>query len=370
MKKSLRFAVIGAGNGGMAMAAHIAMKGYYVNLYNRTFDKIKMIKETGGIYLIGLEEGFGKLNLVTDDIRQAIEDVDIIMVTLPANAHKEIAEKMAPYLSEKQIVILNPGRTFGALEFLNVCKKYGLRDIIIAETQTFIYACRIIDPVTVKIFGIKENVPLATIPANFSSFVVSMISDIYPGMRAVSSVLDTSLNNIGAVFHPAPVILNCSRIELKQEFEYYIEGITPAIAKILEDIDRERIKVARRLGINVISAKEWLEESYGSQGTNLYEAIQNTGCYYGIKAPPVINTRYIFEDVPTGLVPIFDLGRFIGIKTPLIESLINFASSMYGVDFYSTGRNLKNLGLEGLNVDEITQIVLYGNVIKEEEVAI
>lgn len=49
----LKFAVVGAGHGGKAIAAHLAIKGFKVNLYNRTFSRIQPIKKMRGIEQIG-----------------------------------------------------------------------------------------------------------------------------------------------------------------------------------------------------------------------------------------------------------------------------------------------------------------------------
>jgi glycerol-3-phosphate dehydrogenase len=114
------FAVIGAGHGGKAMAAHLALMGFKVSLYNRTPENIDVIKKRGGIELDGGEgapHGFGKLALVTSNMADAIKKAEVIMVVLPSSAHAEIAASMAPHLKDKQIVILHPGRTCGALEF-------------------------------------------------------------------------------------------------------------------------------------------------------------------------------------------------------------------------------------------------------------
>lgn len=161
--KQLSFAVIGAGNGGQAIAGHLALKGYKVNLYNRTYQKLHPIIEKGGIELEGEVEGFGKLNVITDDMEKAIKDVDIVLVVVPASAHCKIAEDMLPYLRDGQIIVLNPGRTGGALEFHNVARKRKDLDIVIAETDTFIYACRS-SMGRAKIYKIKEVVSVAAIP--------------------------------------------------------------------------------------------------------------------------------------------------------------------------------------------------------------
>ncbi len=140
---STRYTVIGAGNGGKAMAAHLAIMGFDVTLYNRTPDNIAAIKARGGITLESQNpsgpSGFGALAHVTSNIQEAVERGDVIMVVIPANGHIDIARSTAPYLREGQIVVLNPGRTLGAIEFRRVLDEEGCPNgVIVAESQTFI----------------------------------------------------------------------------------------------------------------------------------------------------------------------------------------------------------------------------------------
>ena len=53
MAKKTRYTVIGAGNGGKVMAAHLALMGFPVTLYNRTLEHIAAIEVRGGIDLAG-----------------------------------------------------------------------------------------------------------------------------------------------------------------------------------------------------------------------------------------------------------------------------------------------------------------------------
>ena len=142
MQKKTKYTVIGAGNGGKAMAAHLAIMGFQVALYNRTYDHVAMIARRGGIELEsyeGCERGFGKVALVTDKLEEAIGFADVVMVVIPSSGHAEIARKAAPYFHDGQIVLLHPGRTGGAIEFHNEVHRSGLSaDITIAETETFI----------------------------------------------------------------------------------------------------------------------------------------------------------------------------------------------------------------------------------------
>jgi len=346
------FAVIGAGNGGTAMAAHLAINGFRVNLYNRTAAKLTPIREQGGIKLTGVIEGFGPLNVVSGDLPEVLDGVDIIMVVTPAPAHQDLAMEMAPYLSPEQTVILNPGRTGGTLEFSNILRFAG-KDNVIAETQTFIYASRIMGPAHSHIFKIKKRVGLAAFPAEKTREVMAKIRQAYPQFASAEHVLETGLNNIGAIFHPAPLLMNAVRVDGNISFDYYHEGITPSIARIMERIDRERLAVIDALQIKGISARLWLQHSYGARGRTLYEAIHNTTAYAGITAPGSLDHRYIHEDVPTGLVPIASFGKHLGVETPAINSVIQLASIVHNRDYNQEGRTIQTLGLADMSISEI-----------------
>lgn len=363
------FAVLGAGNGGQAIAAYLALQGYRVNLYNRTDSKLDPIKKEGGIYLSGVFEGFGKLNRVTSNIKRAIENVEVILVVTPAVAHKFLARELSNYLQDGQVIVLNPGRTGGALEFQNTLKNNGCKaDVIISEAQTFIYASRVVGPAKAKIYGVKNKVAIAAFPSIRTREVVDILFPAFPQFSPVENVLKTSLDNIGAIFHPAPTLMNMARIESTGgDFTYYQQGITPSVAKILEKIDQERMEVAYALEIEPTSANDWLRMAYGVRGKTLYELLQNNLQYHGIGAPDTINHRYIFEDVPMSLVPIASLGEMLGVKTPTINIIVNLANVVLEQDFWKTGRNVETLGLEGLSVSEIKSLVNEGSI---EEVEI
>ncbi len=359
----LKFAVIGAGHGGKAIAAHLAIKGFTVNLYNRTFSKILPIRKLRGIELEGEVKGFGKLNIISSNIEKVIKGMDIIMVVVPAYGHASIAKRCAPFLSENQIVILNPGRTCGALEFLNALREEGnKKDITVAEAQTFIYASRGMGPATAKIFRIKQAIPVAAIPARKTGLVVRKLNEALPEFIPAASVIETSFNNIGAVFHPAITILNMSRIESTLgNFQFYIEGVTQSVAKIMEIVDKERVMVAKKLKCaNIYSAIKWLSMAYNVVEDNLFDAIHSNPGYVGIMAPRTTNIRYITEDIPMSLVPISEFGKAFGLKTKVIDSLINIANSIFRKDFRKTGRNLLRLGLNGLDLEQIRDILIKG----------
>lgn len=365
MRKETRYTIIGAGHGGKAMAAHMALMGFEVTLYNRTFDHIAAIKARGGIDLESFEggpHGFGKLQMVTSDIEEAINAAEVIMVVLPSSAHADIAQRMAPFLRDGQIIILHPGRTCGAIEFRKVIRDSGCEaDVIIAEAETFIYASRSDGPAQARIFRIKEAVPLAALPARCTELVLEIIRQPYPQFIDGINVLHTGLNNMGAIFHPALTLLNAGWIEATHgDFQFYIDGVTPAVARVLEVLDRERVTVASALGIRARTAMEWLQMAYNTGGETLHEAIQNQLGYYGIKAPNTLNHRYIFEDVPMSLVPIASMGNHYGVSVRGMDSIIRLACIIHRTDYWRRGRTMEKLGIDKLSVSELTTFVTEG----------
>jgi len=359
------FCVLGAGHGGLAMAGHLALMGFTVNLFNRTEERIWAVQQRGGVELQGEIEGFGRLNIVTHHIEEAIRDADVLMVVVPATGHRYMAEVCAPYLKDGQYIVLNPGRTLGAIEFLQVLKGKGCTaDVIVSETQTLIYASRVTNPGQAKIFRIKNSVPLACIPSYKIPEVLKVVRTAYPQFAPGTNVFRTSFDNIGAVFHPAITVLNAGWIEDKYEFEFYVQGASPSVCRVLETLDEERVAVAAALGINSITAREWLYRAYDASGRNLNEAMMANVGYRGLAAPNTLNVRYLTEDVPMSLVPLASLGEMLGVATPTIRSIIQVASVIHGTDFYKEGRTVEKLGLAGMSVRNLRLLAMGEEVAK------
>lgn len=354
--------VAGAGSGGHAMAAHLTLKGCRVNMFNRSEDRLATVKMLGGIQVYGEVNGFAKINVITSDPEEAIAGIDLIMVVVPATAHQNMARLLGPHLQDGQIVILNPGRTGGALEFAEALKRMGVKTFsYIGETQTLLYVCRLTNPGQVKIMGIKNAVPLATIPAYHLPDVLPIVNKVIQQFTPGDNVLKTSLGNTGALFHPALTVLNAAWIEQSHgDFEFYHQGASPAVARVLEVLDKERISIAAALGIRVPSAREWLFNAYGVAEDNLYRSIQAYKGYSGLKAPNRIDHRYVAEDVPYSLVPMASLGAHLGVPVPTMEGIIHLASILANRDFMSEGRTVERLGFSGLDVRGIRKLVEEG----------
>jgi len=354
---SLRVTVIGAGNGGQAMTAHLSQMGCSVSLYNKGYERIRLLNQASGIRMTGSMHGVGHPQLITQDLAEAVRDTQLIMVVTTADAHRQIAEQLIPLLTDGQIIVLNPGRTGGALEFRHVLDERGRRRIYVAEAQSLVYACRIIRAGVVRIIGVKTHVPLCALPNCDTPYVSGSLRKLYSCFVPAANVLVTSLENIGAVFHPAIVLFNAATIERGQRFHFY-HDMTSRISDFLEKLDRERLEIGRAYRLNLVSASDWIVKAYpGTPGQSLCDRMRANPAYSGILAPETLFTRYLFEDLATGLVPFVELAEVAGVRTPLMRSLVDIGGALLGTDFWKQGRTLEAMGLAGMNRSQILEFV-------------
>ena len=73
-----------------------------------------------------------------------------------------------------------------------------------------------------------------------------------------------------------------------------------------------------------------------------------------------MDTRYITEDLPYGLVPMVHLARQFKVATPIIDGIIALASVVNQTDYLKEGLSLKDLGLQGLNKEQIAKALQEG----------
>lgn len=352
-----KISVIGAGNGGQAIAGYVASLGIPVCLYNHNWRRISDIAQTHRIYLKGAVDCGSVIAKVTDDIKEAVDFGEIIMVATTASAHREVAQLMCPYLKDGQILVLNPGRTCGLLEVASVlqAKRPNLH-VYLGEAQTLIYACREVSPGIVNIIGIKERVLLAGRNNQETKYIIEKLHPIY-SCFIPANLVQTSLENIGAIFHPPVVLFNAATIERNTSF-YFYRDMTPNVAAFIQKLDQERLNIGKAFGTDLMPVEEWIQYAYpDTVGDTLCERMRNNPAYHDILAPGSIFARQLTEDIPTGLIPMSELARLAQVPTPLMDAVITLSSSLLGVDFRVKGRTLENLGLSHLDKNSIINLL-------------
>ncbi|TFG19694.1 MAG: NADP transhydrogenase subunit alpha [Promethearchaeota archaeon] len=342
-----KVAIIGAGNGGRATAVYLKNRGFTVNLLFRTFERIKTIYFTKQIRSEGRLKGIYDIDLITPEYAQLLEeDIGVIIYVLPANVHADTTRKIISYLQNNQILLLTPGRTWGAVEVYNIIRKLrpDLR-IYVGETQTLPFTSRSIGDSGVDIIEIKTQCQYCFYPEKYNHRVTGPMFKLFPRLVDVDDIRITSLNNIGAILHPAGLILNTGTISRKQPLLFYTEGMSKEVVKIVEAVDKERCAIMRKLGMKPVTFLQWASNVYGVREKDFYTTFQRIRGYQTIPAPKQMDVRYLSEDVPTGLVPLSSIGKHLGVPTPATDALINLACVIMETDFRSIGRTNDNVGL-------------------------
>ena len=360
-----KIAILGAGHGGSAMAGHLTLLGFEVTVCSLYGRELEPIEAQGGVELVGDEvRGHARYAHIERSLDKAIAGQDLIMICAPAIAHRVYATLLAPILADGQVVVLNPGRTGGALEFSRTLMRFACRaDIVLGETQTFIYAAEQRAPGQVEILKEKFRMRAAALPARSNDALMSVLRGLYPQIEPGENVLETSLNNVGGVIHPTAMLLNTHVIEEVAggaDRRFYKNQVGPTVANlVMEQMDAEKCAVGHALGLREIwTTQEWYQHSYRVTGETLWDTMQRNPYYEGFHAPGHILTyNHLIDEIPNSLVPVTELGRALGVKTTMTDAIIDLGCAMTQIDFRSHGRTLEVLGLAGKSPEEILAYV-------------
>jgi opine dehydrogenase len=363
-----KIAILGAGNGGCAAAADLTLRGFQVRLFARSESTIAKLAKLGEIELV--ESGVSKKAapyFMSPHLPPVVQGVDLIVIATPAVGHEYLAKGLANYVGDGQRILLNPGHTGGSLHFANLLRQLGCKaQVQLCETVTLTYICRMPQPGRVEIYRRTTNLRCAALPGKHTEKLVREIQSVFPNVIAAANVLETGFSNINAIMHPAGMLGNAGWIEKTGgDFLYYREGITPSIGAWIDALDGERLEIVRALGLTPLRFVDifhgaGLTTTEARDSGSAYQAIHESEPNFTIKSPPSLDHRYIKEDVGYGLVPMAEIGKLLGIETPVMDALITLASVALGIDFRVEGLTLEKMGLAGVAPADLQRILTDG----------
>ncbi len=334
-KHSMKFTIIGAGNTGQAMAGYIAMQGHQVLLFSRSKEKSSILQKRG-IEMTGTLSGFVKIQ-ASSDITEAVEFSEYLIICTTAQGHQDIARMLKPHLKEGQTLIIFNGN-WGALEFKNILSDtIKTKNITIAETGAMMLICNASTPGKVHIEKIKQSITIATLDKDLTQPLIDNLKAVFPQFNPVKDVFETSLNNSNTIIHTPVTLCNAARIDGAQEFLFYSEGASVLAVKYIEKLDSERLIIGQNLGICATGVLEIINSFWPKKHDCLYDAIHMNDSYRVVTGPKTLDHRYVYEDVPFGLVPLSILGKHLGVPTPSIDSVIDAFDVLLDEDFRSKG---------------------------------
>lgn len=357
----MRVAVIGAGAGGAAAVAELTLAGHDVALWSRSPDTLRPFQSAGGVEYEGvLGDGLARPRLITADLRAAIEGCDAVVCTLPTFSHRAVASLLAES-KLRAAVVLNPGHTGSALEFRTTFQRAGATVPPIAEFSTLTYVARKYRPERVTITGRAKQVRAAALPGGAAALDAARA--LFPCAKPVRDVLAVNLSNVNMVLHPPGAVLGAVWIEARKgDYTFYVDGMTPGVARVMKALDDERRAVARAYGhelpnlIEEMQAIGTVEEGVDTRG-DFAAAIAAGRANSRIKAPDTLTHRYYLEDFGHGLTPFAALARIAGVLVPVAEALLRLAETLVGTDYRARGRTAEAMGIAGLDRDGLIALV-------------
>ena len=346
-------AVIGAGNVGCALAADLGLRGVEVRLFNRSPGRLAAIRDADGITVTGEIEGSVPLSLVTGSLEQAVDGAGVVAVTVPTASLPAYAAALARVTAGGQLIWLNPGHSGGALYLAAELARAGRGERTICQLTTASHVSRLTGPATVRVF-LRSRASLAALPASHLQACHRRLDALLPGQFGrAESVLEADLANLNAILHPPGMVCNAGWIQATGgKFGFYAEGSGPAVARVMDAIDAERLALARALGVPAVPFAELFGQlgfTTGGQAHagGAYHAIQHSELTRPIQSPPKLDHRYLHEDVGWGLVPWMHLAAAAGSPAPAITALTHLAGVINGIDYPRQGLTLERMGLAG-----------------------
>ena len=359
--KDYPIAVLGGGNAAHGLAADLTRQGISVHLYEMPQFKENMAEvfATRKITLKGVYEGTFTIDVVTDDIDEALKGVKYIFVMTPAFAHEGYAKLLKGRVHKDQVIVTVPG-AFAALQFRNILGEEDCPTFV--DGNDLMYDVRLIGPGKVMIFE-AANFDVAFMPTEREKDLLPELREIFDIPHTFDDVLACGLAIINPALHSGPCILNAGPIEYpNNDFYLYEHGFTPSAAKIDKQLDNERRAIAKAFGYEINPFRtfpliDYVAES-GKEFTweDLYTSAHGDSALTPISGPNDIKSRYLTEDAPFGLVPWSKIGKLVGVDTTTIDSIVNLYSVFHEINWWEQGMGIDAMGLdESMTIEEIRE---------------
>lgn len=349
-----QIAVLGGGGTGCYIAAELSLRGYRVVLYEEQcwqHENIVGIKQRGGIEMTGLGvNGFAKISLITDDLAQALDNADLIIVSMVAWRHKKLAEDIRPFVKDDAVILFSAGN-FGSILVKRVLGPDS--KAVVGETMGNMFPCRMLGEGKAISAGKYKPKMVAAFPAQDTARLIERVSKYLPCTEG-KNVFEMALNAPNVVIHLAGTLLNTCAVERNPGFALYRDGLSRGVINCQKAVQAEKAKIMEALGYRMINHTDQMERLVQ------YDKFPELDCFRSLSGPNSMRHRYVREDATVGNSILLQLGERLGISLPTVHALVQIASVVNGEDYFKQGLTLEDLGVTGRTAEEINQYLQTG----------
>jgi opine dehydrogenase len=315
-----RVAVLGAGPVGQTLACEFLAAGCEVTLHTPFEPERAALAGTSAVtirgeHLVGsyrlTEAGSDQPAIVLRaGIDDAVADADAILIATPAVAHAACGGLLASRLRPEQLLVLVPGRAFGAVEVARSLRRFAAPALpMIVELGASPYRVAAPRPGALTVAAVAA----AALPNRRTDMAIGRLHTVLPMLAPGRGVLETTFSDLSGVTDAAPALLR-------------------EPASVMRQIDDERRRVAFAYGVRELEPAPAVEDP-----------------------PPALDRgdARVHDSLCCSLVPLVSAGELAGVPTRTASAIVELGSALAGLDYARHGRTLAALGLDRFRPDEV-----------------
>lgn len=259
---------------------------------------------------------------------------DVIFIALPQFAFEDAVNKLRKFLHEGQTVCFVPAPA-KSKDYSEMIQQTGAQ--VVAFQRVPFIARTMAYGKSVAVSAPRSELALMISNSEVKEFMADCCRKWFGAdARYLSSFLIAAFSNSNPLLHPSRLV------ELFKDWDGKPYGSAPLFyadwtdesSRLYIDADREMAEVMRHYPvIDMENDYESVLAHYGvSNYTELTLKIRSIPAFRTIKSPmrevdggwvPDFDSRYFTEDVPFGTRTIQEYARRVGVRTPVIDSLID-----------------------------------------------
>lgn len=352
-----RVGVVGVGGIGLAYAAWMAHAGHEVIVVSpRAAAAADMRVDAVTVAAAGVLDAQVAVRQAAS-LAGLVAACDILIIAVPLNGHRGVMDQLLPHLRDGQVVIVSSMASLSALYLYEAAKAQG-RAIQVVSLGTTALTARRTGPLAVRIMTRRTRLGLSCLPTPATGDALALAKGLFGDVFfAEPHALASALVNINPGAHGPLALFNWTRIERGEHWPQY-HYMTPAVARVIERLDAERLALAQAFGCTVRTIEAHFAQSFGTTAPTLAGiAEQLHAARGGPPGPTDVGTRFLAEDVPFGLVFLEVLGRVAGVATPATRTVIDMAALLTDQDYRAQNDLLEPLALtQGSREDLLARV--------------
>ena len=326
----MKIAILGTGSIGLANAALLGAT-HQVTLWSPSGHGVAGLKD-GRLAYSGAAEGEAPV-AAAHTLVDAIDGAEVIIVAIPAYGLHTVLTRCAALLKSGQAVLITPMLSLAGLVLAQLLQARKV-DCLIAGFGTTVMTARKTAPAAVRLLALRDRLDIAALPASDTPRAMRLAQDLFGDrFTAQTDLLAIALSQTNPIAHVPLALANLSRMERGEIWTQY-DHMAGATARMTVALDRERSAVASAFGLKVRSIEEHFHHSFGAPLADFSDQClwvhENLGSPTG---PATLDTRYITEDVPYGLVFNARMGRMVDVATPVTDGCVALTGAAYRRDF-------------------------------------